>query len=435
MLNGKFYIYGLGRSGLASAQAVINAGGLAYMGDDGDLSQRNNLPSGGIIVAQGFPENIDAILLAPGVPYTHPEPHKVVKIAKEKNIPIYCDIELFYRQYHSHKNAKFIAITGTNGKSTVTALMSYVLKRLGVDSYACGNFGRAMFDVPTPDQTEKDIYYVIETSSYQADLCNAFKPDISVFLNLTPDHLDRHGDMNGYFQAKMRLFEKIPDHGKAIIMGDNAYSQDAKKIAQNYYDFVEEEYHQVKDVLVHNPYLQGVHNIENALCVLGALKSLGFEHKKILAEFMNFTGLSHRSEYVGIAKKVQFINDSKATNADATECALNAYDEIYWLVGGVAKAGGISSLISCLDGVNHVFIYGQDQKIFTDSIAQTNISFDVFDTMQQAVQAAWNMASLKGEKATILLSPAAASFDAFDSFEHRGDIFKRLAEKIILEHK
>ena len=435
MLNGKFYIYGLGRSGLASAKAVIDAGGLAYMGDDKDLSQRKDLPKGGIIVAQGFPDNIDAVILAPGIPLTHPEPHETVKAAQAKNYPIYCDIELFYRQYKNYKNAKFISITGTNGKSTVTALMTYVLKRLGADAYACGNFGRAIFDVPTPDQTNNDIYYVIETSSYQADLCEDFKPDIAAFLNLTPDHLDRHGDMKGYFQAKMRLFQKIPDYGTAIIMGDNEYSRQAKEIAKNYYQFSDKEYDEAKEALQNNPYLQGDHNIQNALCVLGALKSLGFEAKKILAEFMNFTGLAHRSEYVGMAQRVQFINDSKATNAEATECALKAYDNIYWLVGGVAKDGGISSLMSCLDGVNHVFIYGQDQKIFTDSVAQTNVSFDVFENMQNALQAAWQMASLKDHKATILLSPAAASFDAFDSFEHRGDIFKMLAEKIILEHK
>ena len=180
--------------------------------------------------------------------------------------------------------------------------MTYVLKRLGCDAYACGNFGLSIFNVPKPDSTENDIYYVIETSSYQADLCHDFRPDIAAFLNLTPDHLDRHGDIDGYFQAKMRLFEKIPHHGKAFIMGNNIYSQKAKEVSQNYYAFSDEERQKVADAIQDNLFLQGDHNLENALCVFEMLKELGFADQKICAEFLNFKGLEHRCEYVGSAK-------------------------------------------------------------------------------------------------------------------------------------
>ena len=434
MLDRNYFIYGLGRSGLASAQAVINAGGIAYIGDDKDLSVRNDLPKGAAIVAQGFPRDAEALILAPGVPLTHPKPHNIVLKAQDNDCPIYCDIELFYRQYKSYKNAKFITITGTNGKSTVTALMAYTLQRLGCEAYACGNFGRAMFDVPTPDTTENDIYYVIETSSYQADLCHEFKPDVAAFLNLTPDHLDRHGDLEGYFQAKMRLFQKMPDYGTAIITGHDVYSQRAKDIAQNYYHFVDGDFHAVQEAISDNMFLQGEHNLHNALCVYGALRTLGFDAEKILSEFIYFRGLVHRCEYVGTCEHVQFINDSKATNAEATEQALSAYDNILWLVGGVAKEGGISSLKACLDRVNHVFIYGQDQKSFADSIAETSVPYDTYPDMHHALKAAWQIAQKMDKKCTILLSPAAASFDAFDSFEHRGDVFKMLAEKIIADN-
>ena len=432
MLNHTYCVYGMAKSGLATARAIINAGGIVYCGDDKNLSERTDLPKGVQIFKGNLPDNLTALILSPGIPMTYPAPHDIVVQAQKHDIPVWCDIELFYRTYHNRKNVKFIAVTGTNGKSTVTALTAYLLKSMGQTAYACGNIGTAMFDVPSPDMhpDNENIYYVIEISSYQADLCDAFQPDAVAFLNLTPDHIDRHGDIEGYFNAKMRLFKHTPYYGTAVVIQNDEYARRAKAIAKHTYAFTDDEYTKIRNAIQSNLYLRGNHNFENALAAYALVRGMGFDGDDICMHFADYVGLPHRCEYVGKKSNVVFINDSKATNAQATEMALLSYDNIYWLAGGIAKADGIEPLVPCLEYVNHVFVYGQDHLRFTDTLKHTKKEFSVYHTMLEAFDAAWNMAAQDSEDAVVLLSPAAASFDAFKNFEHRGEVFKQLVHDL-----
>lgn len=433
MVYKKFLVYGMAKSGLATARYLLSKGHEVYIGDDKDLSIREDLPKGCQISKEGdYPKDIEALILAPGIPLTHPEPHKIVKWAKENNIEIISDIELFYRDYQENQNIKYIAVTGTNGKSTVTALTAHLLKEMGKKAYPCGNIGTAMFDVPLPEThaANESIYYVIEISSYQADLCHKFTPDSVCLINLTPDHIDRHGSIEGYFQAKMRLFEKIPYHGKAVITTKDEWGMRAIEIAKNIYEATTDEKLNVRDSIKNNNFLKGEHNYYNALTAFELIRAINLPAEKIYPHFANFIGLPHRCEFVATKKNITFINDSKATNAESSEKAITAFENIYWLVGGIAKSEGIEPLLDCLEQVNHVFIYGQDQKVFADSLRKTKKEFSVYHTMNEAFSASLLMALQDEEPATILLSPSAASFDGFKNFEHRGEVFKQLVAEV-----
>ncbi|MEM6603324.1 MAG: UDP-N-acetylmuramoyl-L-alanine--D-glutamate ligase [Pseudomonadota bacterium] len=430
ILKSKFLIYGMGKSGMASARAILSAGGQVICGDDRPLTE-GDLPDGAQILDKSFPEDVRALILAPGVPLTHPKPHDIVQKAQEYNIPIWSDIELFYRKYRHNETVKFIAITGTNGKSTVTMLLAETLKYMGEHAIACGNIGTPIWDVPEKISGTGRTYLSIEISSYQADLCHDFAADIAIFLNLTPDHLERHGSMENYFMSKMRLVKGLKPNGHAIIPSEDIYGIRAKEMAPYSYDFTEDEHQKVAIAISDNVYLKGKHNLENARAVYGALRVLGFSEEHILSNIKKYTGLPHRLEYVTRKAHVTFINDSKATNAEATEKALKAYDNILWLVGGVAKSNGINALMSCLKGVNHVFIYGQDREIFATSFKNAGyVSYSSVKSLGEAVNAAWHYAHTLQHPCVILLSPAAASFDAFDNFEHRGTYFKQLVSAL-----
>ena len=434
LLQKNYLIFGAGRSGLSTASAIIKAGGRAFLSDDNPLEAREDIPEGVSLwcLDDGLPESIEAVILSPGVPLTHPKPHKIVDIAHAKNIPIISDIELFYLTYHSHPQVKFIAITGTNGKSTVTALTEYLLTKMGHQAFAGGNIGRAIFDLPSPAVLEnKPIYYVLEISSYQADLCFNFAPDAVAFLNLTPDHLDRHGDIEGYFGAKMRLFNHLSEKGKAVIVDESDYGRRAiRQASPHLYTVTEYEKSAVAEAINENLFLRGDHNHQNACAAFGLLRILGIKAEDIFPYFKSFHGLPHRCEFIAKYDNISFINDSKATNAEATQKALLAYDNIFWLLGGVAKAEGIDPLMPFLKNVTHAFIYGEAKLRYADSLTQANHPFSVHETLSDALASAFAMARKNASEATLLLSPASASFDQFKNFEHRGDMFKSLVQKL-----
>lgn len=434
-LNDTYLIYGMGKSGLSTAKAILQAGGSVYIGDDKPI-HHDILPQ-----AHRFDINNDAlpqitaIITAPGLPFTHPKPHKIYDLAKQFNIPVMCDIELFYRIYGNNPLAHFIAITGTNGKSTVTALTTHLLRDAGFNAYAGGNIGTAMFELPTPN--DKPIIYVLEISSYQADLCFEFAPDAIGFLNLTPDHLDRHGSIEGYFTSKMRLLAHLKTKGKAYIAGHELgnlgiWETKALAIAKNNTALItldKNTQDAIKDSISKNNFLTGHHNYLNALTACALCVSVGCDN---FSGLKNYVGLEHRAEFVMVKDGITFINDSKATNADATRPALHAYNNIYWLAGGVPKAEGIEPLFKKdMIHITHAYFYGQAGDAFYNSAKRHNIPCTVTDTLENALNSAFFMAKTnESEQKTILLSPSCASFDAFDNFEHRGAVFKQLVNQL-----
>lgn len=433
-LTDTYIVYGLGKSGIATAKAILKAGGKVYIGDDNPIqddflpeAQRLDLSMGKLPAAK-------ALVAAPGIPLTHPKPHKVFDMAHQKNIPIICDIELFYHIHHTDPNVKWIAITGTNGKSTVTDLTTHILNQAGHRAFAGGNIGVAAFDLPIPDG--KPLTYVLEISSYQADLCHEFAPDAVGFLNLTPDHIDRHGSMDGYLQSKMRLFQHLGTKGKAYIAGHqerqlNQWEEQALQIAKFHkalFFHTAEDRGQIQNYCRHHPILAGEHQYMNALTACALAKMVDCSD---FSGIISYLGLEHRCEFVKKIDNIIFINDSKATNAEATKPALEAYKNIFWLAGGVAKAEGIAPLLQTgLDTVIKAYFYGEAKDNFAKA-AEGIIPYVTTDTLENALKMAFNDAKTnESEEKTILLSPSCASFDQFKNFEQRGTAFKEIIGRL-----
>lgn len=434
LLEKKFLVYGMGISGVKTAQAIVQSGGIVLCGDDHSIAQ------------QSFPfqyyneessiDDVTAVILSPGIPLTHPKPHFIVTKAKKIALPIWCDIELFYRTFHAYSHIHFIAITGTNGKSSVTDMMTFLLNKTGHKAYSCGNIGTAIWDLPYQEivAADHDIYLCIEVSSYQADLCHDFAPERAVFLNLTPDHIDRHGNIENYFMAKMRLFQHIHKNGIAVISGDSPYHERAREIAQNVAILSKQEKEEIISDLKNMPHLQGAHQQENIFSIAALLKTYHIAPKDFIPFLSEYKGLPHRMEVVAQKNHILFMNDSKATNAEATQKALTSDRSILWIAGGVAKQGGIEQLQNSFDRIEHTYLYGQDQVIFSETLKKNNVPFSCFETLEEAVRAAYYAALPLSKPVTILLSPAAASFDQFKNFAARGDCFKKYVYGLIKEN-
>jgi len=453
-------VVGLGRSGLSAARALKAGGAKPVLWDD----KASNLLQA---TKEGFSiedlrvsdwSDVTALILSPGIPLTHPQPHWSVAKAKEKNIEIIGDIELFARFVNGlpdHKRPKVIAITGTNGKSTTTALIGHILAHNGRSVHVGGNIGRGVLDLP--EDAHPHACYVIETSSYQLDLCQSFAPDVAILLNLTPDHLDRHGDMDGYRAAKMRLFQSQGPDQTAIIGADDAFcqkaimeiklratKQDGPKLiaisARNalgeglyalnatLYDARQEPARPVFE-FVRAPSLPGKHNWQNAAAAFGACSTIGLRSDEIADGLMSFGGLDHRCQEIGRIGKVRFINDSKATNADAARQAMSAYERFYWIAGGKAKEGGIEPLKDLFSRIQSAYLIGEAADMFAKTLKSktTIIKSKILIT---AVAQAYADAEKTGEEAVVLFSPACASFDQFSDFEARGDAFKAAVAEI-----
>jgi UDP-N-acetylmuramoylalanine--D-glutamate ligase len=387
-------------------------------------------------------ENLQSLILSPGVPLTHPEPHPIVRMARAAGAEIVCDIELLWRE--AQGRSRFVAVTGTNGKSTTTALIGHVLSVAGMPVSVGGNIGRSALDL---DEPEDGRVYVLEMSSYQLDLTQRFRPDVAVWLNLTPDHLDRHGDMPGYAKAKARIFANMTAAQTALLGIDEpemevvagavrasgrtrlrTFSVGRHPDASLYVD--------AEGALTEDgtaaasfaglPTLRGAHNWQNAAAAWGAASALGLEGDDILAGMATFPGLAHRMELVGRRGSVLFVNDSKATNADAAAKALATFDPIYWIAGGQAKAGGIDSLAEFFPKIAKAYLIGSAADAFSDALAGQAPHVIAGDLDNAVRMAAEDAALDPRQEPAVLLSPACASFDQFADFEARGDAFKRL---------
>ncbi|MEW6257883.1 MAG: UDP-N-acetylmuramoyl-L-alanine--D-glutamate ligase [Pseudomonadota bacterium] len=443
-------VFGLGGSGLVTAQALM-AGGAHVLADDDGAAGRAKAEAAGIPVTDLRAADwsaFSALILSPGVPLTHPAPHWTVERAREAGIEVIGDIELFCRERRAHgRHAPFIAITGTNGKSTSTALIAHLLQKGGRDVQLGGNIGTAILSLAPPMGRR---VHVVECSSYQIDLAPSLDPSIGVHLNLTPDHLDRHGSMEGYAAVKEQLIAGIETGGTAVVGVDDAYSRDIAARAaaagthvvqvsatQKLSDGVwrdgdaivwsEGGVERFRLSLAGIPALRGAHNAQNAAAAFAAARAAGLAPEVIAVAMRSFPGLPHRLEQVARAGRVLFVNDSKATNADATERALLTFPDIFWIAGGKPKAGGIAPLAPLFGRVRKAYLIGEAAESFAASLA--GVPHEVSGTLDAAVAAAARDAALsEAAEPVVLLSPACASFDQFANFEARGDAFRALAQ-------
>ncbi len=450
-------VFGLARTGIAAARALAAGGARVHAWDDAPgaraLAEAAGVPLSDINARdwRGFA----ALVLSPGVPLTHPEPHRVVALAQAVGVPVLGDIELFARAVAAlpaHARPKVIGVTGTNGKSTTTALIGHLLKACGRDARVGGNIGAAVLDLAP---LHAGAYYVLELSSYQLDLTHSLRCDVAVLLNITPDHLERHGGFEGYVEAKKRIFARQGAGDWAVIGVDTAPTallctalagkgaqavapiSNAQALGRGVsalggvvYDGLDGRTRPAVD-LAAAPGLAGTHNAQNAAAAYAAARALGLEPRAIADAMRTFPGLAHRMENVANIEGVRFVNDSKATNAAAAAAqALAVFPRIRWILGGVAKAGGIDSLAPYFPRIVKAYAIGEAGPAFAATLRRAGTETVVAGELDAAVRLALADALADGDDSVILLSPACASFDQFRDFEHRGDAFKALARDL-----
>jgi UDP-N-acetylmuramoylalanine--D-glutamate ligase len=451
-------VFGLGRSGITAALS-LQAGGATVLAWDDREEARDSAAEQGVTISdlqKADWKTIDALVLSPGVPHILPAPHWSAALATQADVPIICDIEIFAREVGAvpeDNRPKIIAITGTNGKSTTTALIGHILTVCGKDTQIGGNIGRGVLDL---DRMHSGSYFVVELSSYQLERTYSLRANSAVYLNLSPDHLDRHGDLRGYANAKTRIFLNQRKGDAAIIGTDDSNGQDllcemkAEKKARTIPISARRSIgsgvfvlggklfctqgKRVEEICNLNKAkaLEGQHNWQNAAAAFAAVQSLGLKPRDIGKAILSFPGLSHRMETIGKAGKVRFVNDSKATNADAAKQALNSYDEIFWIAGGVAKEGGIEPLQPLFDNVEKAYLIGESSKAFARTLSKSKVDYKASGTLEMAVLCATRDAlESKARNPIVLLAPACASFDQFPNFEVRGEAFRDQAQKVI----
>jgi len=444
-------VFGLGRTGITAALSLAAGGANVLAWDDNPQSVTAAKEKGVSIADLSKTDwsTIDELVLSPGVPDKLPEPHWTATAAKEAGVPIICDIEIFAREVMSRaeeNRPKIIAITGTNGKSTTTALIGHVLQACGRDAQIGGNIGRGVLDL---DSMHAGTYYVLELSSYQLERTNSLRANAAVFLNLTPDHLERHGDMDRYEAAKRRIFRNQTSDDTVVIGVDNPEGRricselkvangrrivpisGRKSLGHGVCALKGKLYcaqgPSVAEVANLNKAqaLEGMHNWQNAAAAYAAVSSLGIDTQSIGEALLSFPGLAHRMETVGKISKVRFVNDSKATNADAAQQALASYGDVFWIAGGQAKSDGIEPLQPLFDNISKAYLIGEAAPVFHKTLSKSDVEHKVSGTLEMAVLCALRDALNSDAKDPIvLLSPACASFDQFKNFEVRGDAFR-----------
>lgn len=446
-------LFGLGGSGLATARALIAGGARVTAWDDSPASvakaAEEGIPTGDLRALDW--SDIAALVLAPGVPLTHPEPHWSVGLARGAGVEVIGDIELFCRERRlAIRRPPLAAITGTNGKSTTTALLAHLMKVGGRDVQIGGNFGPAILGLEPP---KPGRVYVIECSSYQVDLAPGLDPSVGILLNLSPDHIDRHGTMEHYAEVKERLVAGVEAGGTAVIGVDDDWSRAIADRAEAAGKHVVRL--SVREKLDNGIWLdggtlvvaekgatvftlplagigslRGAHNAQNAAAAFAAARALGLAPEVIAAGIRSFPGLAHRMEQVRTIGDVLFVNDSKATNADAAERALTSFDDIFWIAGGKPKEGGIVPLKPYFPRVRKAYLIGVAAEDFAATLGDA-VLHEMSGTLDAAVASAARDAAASGlAHPVVLLSPACASFDQFRNFEVRGDAFRDLVNAL-----
>lgn len=436
----KVAVLGLAKSGLAACKALVQSN-IDYVAWDDNEQKRQNSESNGVIIAKeitDFLSDTDLVVLSPGIPHTLPNPHPFIDKAKDKNIDIVSDITLFRKAL---PKAEIVSVTGTNGKSTTTTLMGHVLGG-SLNAQIGGNIGVPALSL----DSGKDVT-VFEMSSYQTELTENLNAHGVIWLNISPDHIDRHGDMDGYVKAKKRIFERDGGQGLAVIGVDDAYSKSvADEIAMRPdWTVIPVSVTRMLDtgisVIDGNlyvdgkrqidisklPTLKGVHNHQNVACVYAIASNLyNLSNEEILAQLMSFEGLAHRQFLVEKRDNIAFINDSKATNLEATAKALSSFQDIYLIAGGQAKEGGLSGIENYRDRIRKIYLIGEAENAFAKFLDDKGFDYARCTTLDKAVKDAYKDAKSLGSSATVLLSPACASWDQYNSFEHRGAHFEEI---------
>lgn len=450
-------VFGLARSGEASLRALRAGGAHPFVWDDNAERRDIGRQAGGEVADwRDWPwKRLAAVVLSPGVPLTHPEPHPVVTRAKETGIPVIGDFEIFARGLKSNEKNRspVIAVTGTNGKSTTTALLGHVLKQCGFEAQIGGNIGRPVLDLDLPGP--KSVY-VVEISTFQIDLAPGFAPDISLLLNLSPDHIDRHGSMENYAATKERLVRQTSSGGHRFIGVDDRYSAGifsraslasasaATAVAVGkvlgrgvfvidgiLYDARSGRANKIMELSAARR-LIGAHNWQNLAFAFAASSHLARDTRNIVAALGEFPGLAHRMEDVGRIGRVRFVNDSKATNAAAAERAISCFQDIFWIAGGRAKEGGIESLSSHFHRIRKAYLVGEAAKTFAATLAD-RVSYEICQSIELAVaHAATDAARSQAPEPVVLLSPACSSYDQYRDFEQRGDNFRDQVARLLL---
>ncbi|MFC3053033.1 UDP-N-acetylmuramoyl-L-alanine--D-glutamate ligase [Kordiimonas pumila] len=436
-------VFGLARTGVAAVHSLVASGARVWAWDD---KPESCVAVGAVahdLYEADFSE-LDALMLAPGVPLEFPEPHKLVRKALAAHIPLISDIDIFQSARKTLANHTVVAITGTNGKSTTTALIGHIVDMLRLPCVIGGNIGTGVLALnPLP---EKGVY-VLELSSFQLDLTQSFKADIAILLNVTPDHLDRHGSFENYVDAKAKLFGmQKTKKGVAIIGVDDesgaklAATLDQLVIPVSVKRYIKGGVYVLDGILYDDTKgdqlvvgnlkdakaLQGSHNWQNAAAAYAAIKHMGFAPDKILSALSSFPGLVHRQEIIATLKGVRFVNDSKATNSDAAMRALTAFKNIRWIAGGKAKETSFVHLKPMMGSVKKAYFNGAAASLFQQDLGGS-VPHEVYETMADAFHAAAHDA-VEGD--TVLLSPACTAFDQFKDFEHRGGVFREMVQTL-----
>jgi len=415
----RFAVLGLGKAGLPAALRLREWGAEVFVWDD-NASLREAAIGFTVLRPSEVTGQLDALVLSPGIPHVLPAPHPEAAWALAHDVPILTDAELLYQAVRGlGAKALFAGITGTNGKSTTTALLAHILTVAGIPNAAGANLGPAALSLPIlPDAG----VYVLEMSSYMLERLVTLRFDAAVMLNLSPDHLDRHGDLDGYAAAKREIFARQDESCTAVIGIDDASSREMAGWLHTRPAKVVE----ISGIggTTAAKALPGEHNAQNAAAAAALARVLGADETAIAEGIATFPGLQHRAQEVAERDGVRFINDSKATNADATSRAMGCYEKFVWIAGGVAKAGGIDDLVSFFGRIEKAFLIGQDGAAFAARLTEAGVANEVVETLERAVPAAFAAA---GPCGVVLFSPAAASFDQFKSFEARGDRFTVLA--------
>ncbi len=449
----RFYVVGLGKNGLPAAHALAAMGAEVEAWDD-NASAREAADGVSLRDPDADPDGTDfaydALLLSPGIAHRHPKPHPVAERARAAGVPILSDVELLFRAVRAAgSRARFAGITGTNGKSTTTALLAHILAGAGRAVAAGANLGPAALALPLLDD---DGIYVLEMSSYMLERLDSVRFDAAVMLNLSADHIDRHGDMAGYAMAKRTIFDRqaaadlavigaddegsramaewlrtrparvvkvsgvvtVPGDGHADIWCDQGVLRDADGAIANLGGAVA---------------LPGAHNAQNAAAAAAMAFALGASRAEVAEGLLTYPGLPHRQQCVGEIDGVVFINDSKATNADSAARALVCHDRIVWIAGGMQKEGGITPLAQYFPRIACALLIGRDAPEFAATLAAHAVPYEIVETLERAVPAAL-AAAHRTHAPVVLLSPACASWDQFTGYDQRGDRFAELVETL-----
>jgi UDP-N-acetylmuramoylalanine--D-glutamate ligase len=459
IFSGKRYaVFGLGKNGLRAAIALQAMGAEVVAWDDNPASRaalsstwpgvgspdnpRPDKPETARLPQHSFPDangrspativlrdpadgkfDFDALVLSPGIPHCLPKPHPMAQRAIEVGVPILSDVELLFQAVRaSGSRARFAGITGTNGKSTTTALLAHILQRAGRPVAAGANLGPAALSLPL---LPHHGVYVLEMSSYMLERLVNVRFDAAVMLNLSADHIDRHGSMAGYASAKRAIFDRQTREDLAVIGTDDLRSRDMAI-------WLETQPARLVRVsgaerpLASGPALPGAHNAQNAAAATAVARFFGVSDDIIASGLLSYPGLPHRQQRIVTIDGVTFINDSKATNADAAARALICYDRLIWIAGGMAKEGGIEALVPLFPRIVRALLIGRDGPMFAETLARHSVPFDSAETLSAAVPAAFAAAKQAGAN-TVLLSPACASWDQFTGYDQRGEHFGNLA--------